>query len=155
MKGRINLDNKQLIFERFMSIMLHGRKGMSTLVSEQLFQEMSLEQFTLIRMVYKNGPIRASELAGLLYVHRSAITVRVDKLVKKGLLERERDEEDRRNVYLRVSEKGKEFYQTLESKINEFVEAIIRDIPKNELENFLNVFEKIATYIEKYEGEKS
>ncbi|WP_144461896.1 MarR family winged helix-turn-helix transcriptional regulator [Siminovitchia fortis] len=148
------MDNNQFIFERFMSIMLHGRKGMSTLVPEQLLQELSLEQFTLIRMVYRNGPIRASELADLLFVHRSAITVRVDKLVKKGLLERERDEGDRRNVYLRVSEKGKEFYRTLEGKINEFVEAIIRDIPKGEMENFLNVFEKIATYIEKYEGEK-
>ncbi|RWR13656.1 MarR family transcriptional regulator [Siminovitchia fortis] len=148
------MDNNQFIFERFMSIMLHGRKGMSTLVPEQLLQELSLEQFTLIRMVYRNGPIRASELADLLFVHRSAITVRVDKLVKKGLLERERDEGDRRNVYLRVSEKGMEFYRTLESKINEFVEAIIRDIPKEEMENFLNVFEKIATYIEKYEGEK-
>lgn len=149
------MDNNQLIFDRFMSIMLHGRKGMSTLVSEQLLQELSLEQFTLIRLVYRHGPIRASELADMLFVHRSAITVRVDKLVKKGLLERERDEEDRRNVYLRISEKGIKFYETLEGKINEFVEAIIQDIPKDEMENFLNVFEKIATYIERYEGEKS
>lgn len=155
MKGRTNLNNHQLIFDRFMSIMLHGRKGMSALVSEQLLQELSLEQFTLIRMVYRNGPIRASELADLLFVHRSAITVRADKLVKKGLLERERDEEDRRNVYLRISEKGLKFYETLESKINEFVEAIIHDIPEEEMENFLNVFEKIATYIERYEGEGS
>ncbi|MBD8005953.1 MarR family winged helix-turn-helix transcriptional regulator [Bacillus norwichensis] len=149
------MDNNQLIFERFMSIMLHGRKGISTLVSEQLLQELSLEQFTLIRMVYINGPIRASELADQLFVHRSAITVRVDKLVKKGLLERERDEEDRRNVYLRLSEKGVKSYQVLESKINEFIEAIIRDISKDEMENFVRVFEKIAGYIEGYEGERS
>lgn len=149
------MENNQLIFDRFMSIMLHGRKGMSTLVSEQLLQELSLEQFTLIRMIYRHGPIRASELADLLFVHRSAITVRADKLVKKGLLERERDEEDRRNVYLRVSKEGIKFYETLEGKINEFVQAIIQDIPKEEMENFLNVFEKIATYIERYEGEKS
>lgn len=149
------MKNNQIIFDRFMSIMLHGRKGMSTLVSEQLLDELSLEQFSLIRMIYRHGPIRASELADLLFVHKSAITVRADRLVKKGLLERQRDAEDRRNVYLRVSEEGMRFYETLEAKINEFVETIIQDIPQDEMETFLNTFEKIAVYIENYGGEKA
>ncbi|MFD1706157.1 MarR family winged helix-turn-helix transcriptional regulator [Siminovitchia sediminis] len=149
------MSNHQLLFDRFMMIILHGRKGMATLVPDQLLEELSLEQFQLIRLVYKNGPIRASELADMLFVHRSAITVRVDKLVKKGLLERQRDEEDRRNVFLNVSEKGKTYYETLEKKINEFVGSIIQDIPKEDMENFLNVFETIASYIERFEGEPS
>lgn len=138
-----------------MSIMLHGRQGMSTLVSEQLLNEMSLEQFTLVRQVYRMEPVRASELADQLLVHRSAVTVRVEKLVKKGLLERKRDSEDRRNVFLQLSPEGRMMYETLESKINEFVESIIEDIPQKEMENFLDVFEKIATYIEDYEGGKA
>jgi DNA-binding MarR family transcriptional regulator len=137
-----------------MNIMLYGRKGMSTLVSEQLLKEMSIEQFTLIREVYKHGSIRASELAELLYVHKSAVTVRADKLVKKGLLLRERDMEDRRNVYLRLSKAGVEYYETMENKINEFVEAIIKDFPKDDMEHFLQVFEKFAMHIENYKGEE-
>ena len=145
----------QRIFERFMNIMLSGRKGMSTLVSEQLLKDYSIEQFTLIQQVYKHGTIRVSELAELLYVHKSAVTVRADKLVKKGLLIRERDIEDRRNVYLRLSEAGVEYYETMENKINEFVETIVKDSPKDEMERFLQVFEKIAYHIENYRGEKS
>ncbi|MFS0647515.1 MarR family winged helix-turn-helix transcriptional regulator [Siminovitchia sp. 179-K 8D1 HS] len=147
-------EDNQRIFDRFMNIILYGRKGMSTLVSEQLLKEMSIEQFTLIREVYKHGSIRASELAELLYVHKSAVTVRADKLVKKGLLLRERDTEDRRNVHLRLSKAGVEYYETMENKINEFVEAIVKDLPKDEMERFLHVFEKIAQHIEHYRGEE-
>ncbi len=39
-----------------------------------------------------------------------------DKLIAKGLVERERCEEDRRVVYVRISEKGLELLETIDKK---------------------------------------
>lgn len=143
-----------MIFDRYIDIFLHGTKSISTLMSMQLIEELSLEQFSLVRMIYLHGPIRASELADQLLVHKSAITVKVDKLEKKGLIERHRDQEDRRSVFLSLTEQGTEMYEMLDSKINEFVEGIVQDIPSEEMESFLNVYEKIADYIIGYKGEE-
>lgn len=140
----------QLIFDRYMDIFIHGAKSVSTQMSSHLMEDLSLEQFLLLRLLYSKGPIRASEIAEQLLVHKSAITVRVEKLVKKGLIERQRDENDRRNVYLRLTENGRSLYESLEKNINQFVEAIVSDIPEKEMEVFLNVYEKIADYIENY-----
>ncbi|MBS4208722.1 MarR family transcriptional regulator [Bacillus sp. FJAT-50079] len=144
----------QYIFDKYMSIFLHGRRSISSLMSEQLMEELSLEQFSLVRMLYLQGPIRSSELAEKQLVHKSAISARVEKLVKKGLVERERDEEDRRNVFLTLTKEGRMVYEELEKNINRFVESILHDISEAEMESFLNVYEKIATYIENYEGEE-
>ncbi len=133
-----------------MDIFIHGAKSVSTQMSSHLMEDLSLEQFLLLRLLYAKGPIRASEIAEQLLVHKSAITVRVEKLVKKGLIERQRDENDRRNVYLRLTENGRSLYESLEKNINQFVEAIVSDIPEKEMEVFLNVYEKIADYIENY-----
>lgn len=138
-----------------MDIFIHGSKSVSMHMSTHLMEELSFEQFSLLRMLYLQGPIRASELAEQLLVHKSAITVRVEKLVKKGLVERHRDESDRRNVFLKLSVKGTQFYETLEKNINQFVEAIVKDIPEEEMEIFLNVYEKIADYIENYGGDEN
>jgi len=150
----LNKERVQLIFDRYMDIFMHGTKSISTLMSVQLMEELSLEQFSLVRLLYMKGPVRASELAEKQLVHKSAITVRVDKLVKRGLVERQRDEKDRRNIYLSLIKEGTELYKSIESKVNEFVEAIVKKIPEDEMESFLNVYVKIADYIENYKGEE-
>ncbi|HLU21411.1 MarR family winged helix-turn-helix transcriptional regulator [Lederbergia graminis] len=144
----------QYIFDRYISIFLYGSRNISALMSDQLMEELSLEQFSLVRILYQNRSMRASELAEQLLVHKSAITAKVEKLVKKGLVERVRDEDDRRNVYLHLSPTGKELYESLATKIDEFMEDILKEIPKDEMESFLNVYEKIADYIENYEGDR-
>jgi len=144
----------QLILDRYMDIFIHGSKSITSLMSSHLMEELSFEQFTLVRLLYMKGPVRASELAEKQLVHKSAITVRVEKLVKKGLVERLRDEKDRRNVYLRLTKKGTEYYEHLENKINEFVESIVKKIPEDEMESFLNVYVKLADYIENYKGDE-
>ncbi|MBS4202243.1 MarR family transcriptional regulator [Bacillus sp. FJAT-49732] len=148
----MNKEKIQLIFDRYMDIFMFGSKSISSLMSSQLMEELSIEQFSLVRLLYMKGPIRASELAEKQLVHKSAITVRVDKLVKKGIVERQRDENDRRNVYLRLTKEGTEYYEHLANKINDFVESIVRKIPEDEMESFLNVYMKIADYIENYKG---
>ncbi|MCM3112339.1 MarR family winged helix-turn-helix transcriptional regulator [Lederbergia lenta] len=144
----------QYIFDRYMDIFLHGKKSITSLMSEQLMEELSHEQFSLVRKLYMHGPARSSELAEQLFVHKSAITVRVEKLVKKGLVERQRDEQDRRNVYLQLSKQGIELYESIQAKIDQFLESIVSNLPEEEMESFLNVYEKIANYIENYEGEE-
>src|SRR5690606_41619811 len=63
----------QYIFDRYISIFLYGSRNISALMSDQLMEELSLEQFSLVRILYQNRSMRASELAEQLLVHKSEI----------------------------------------------------------------------------------
>ncbi|MDT2286672.1 MarR family transcriptional regulator [Paenibacillus larvae] len=123
-------------------------------MSEQLFEQLSFMQYSLLRILYEKEPLRMSELAGLLGIHKSAVTVKVEKLEKKGLIERERDRQDRRNIYLYVSPKGKKQYEETEEKIAQFLTDIMQQLSPEEMEAFLDGYVKIASAIKRYGEEK-
>ncbi|MEV3181677.1 MarR family transcriptional regulator [Paenibacillus larvae] len=150
------MDHKQvqMIVDRYVDIFLYGSKGVLDLMSEQLFEQLSFMQYSLLRILYEKEPLRMSELAGLLGIHKSAVTVKVEKLEKKGLIERERDRQDRRNIYLYVSPKGKKQYEETEEKIAQFLTDIMQQLSPEEMEAFLDGYVKIASAIKRYGEEK-
>ncbi|AVF20320.1 transcriptional regulator-like protein [Paenibacillus larvae subsp. larvae] len=143
-----------MIVDRYVDIFLYGSKGVLDLMSEQLFEQLSFMQYSLLRILYEKEPLRMSELAGLLGIHKSAVTVKVEKLEKKGLIERERDRQDRRNIYLYVSPKGKKQYEETEEKIAQFLTDIMQQLSPEEMEAFLDGYVKIASAIKRYGEEK-
>ncbi|MEV2281074.1 MarR family transcriptional regulator [Paenibacillus larvae] len=150
------MDQKQvqMIVDRYVDIFLYGSKGVLDLMSEQLFEQLSFMQYSLLRILYEKEPLRMSELAGLLGIHKSAVTVKVEKLEKKGLIERERDRQDRRNIYLYVSPKGKKQYEETEEKIAQFLTDIMQQLSPEVMEAFLDGYVKIASAIKRYGEEK-
>lgn len=143
-----------MIVDRYVDIFLYGSKGVLDLMSEQLFEQLSFMQYSLLRILYEKEPLRMSELAGLLGIHKSAVTVKVEKLEKKGLIERERDRQDRRNIYLYVSPKGKKQYEETEEKIAQFLTDIMQQLSPEVMEAFLDGYVKIASAIKRYGEEK-
>jgi DNA-binding MarR family transcriptional regulator len=106
----------------------------------------------MLRRIHIDGPVRASELVDKLGVNKSAITIKVEKLVNKGLISRERDERDRRNVYLTSTSEGKCVYEKVEGRIEAFVEEYLVELSPEDLEIFVNLYEKILFIIKNHKG---
>lgn len=140
----------KLLIKRYEDVYLFATKRISSIMSDQVLDNLSLEQFSILRNLYNEELLRASELADALGVNKSAITVKLEKLEKKGLIYRERDKEDRRNVYLYLSEKGKKVYEEVETKIESFVSKYLNELDHEDLEAFINLYEKIVTIIQKH-----
>lgn len=140
----------KLLIKRYEDVYLFATKRISSIMSDQVLDNLSLEQFSILRNLYNKELLRASELADALGVNKSAITVKLEKLEKKGLIYRERDKEDRRNVYLYLSEKGKKVYEEVETKIESFVSKYLNELDHEDLEAFINLYEKIVTIIQKH-----
>lgn len=147
-----SMDEKKikLLIKRYEDVYLFATKRISTMISEYVLEDdMSIEQYALLRKLYFSESLRSSELADIFYVNKSAITVKVEKLVKRGLVKRNRDPNDRRNVYLSLTEEGVKLYEQLENKIEQFVGNYLSDLTHEELESFLDLYEKITKIIEK------
>lgn len=79
---------------------------------------------------------KMSALASFLQLSPGAATTMVDRMVKHGLAERFNDPSDRRTVYVRATEKGREAFATAkESKMTLVRDAFLRmaDGPREQL----------------------
>jgi MarR family transcriptional regulator, organic hydroperoxide resistance regulator len=140
----------KLLIERYEDVYLFATKSISSIISEQVLEDLSLEQYSMLRRIHKDGPVRASELVDKLGVNKSAITAKVEKLVNKDLIIRDRDDKDRRNVYLTTTSEGKFVYEKVEGRIEAFVEEYLAELSHEDLEIFVNLYEKILFIIKNH-----
>ena len=68
--------------------------------------EMTPEQYWLLRLLNRTGPLNISELANELGIAISSVTVSCKRLEKAGLLTRERQSDDERVVRVALTAKG-------------------------------------------------
>ncbi|GJM48617.1 MarR family transcriptional regulator [Weissella soli] len=71
------------------------------------FRDITIKDMHTIAAIPLHGARTATELAGMVHLTPSAMTSAIDKLVRKGYVERERDETDRRMVYIKLTHRGK------------------------------------------------
>jgi len=139
----------QQLIKRYEDVYLFATKKISSLISEQVLEDLSLEQFSILRQLYLKEELRSSELAEFFGVNKSAITTKVERLVQRGFVERRRDEKDRRNVFLSLTHSGKALYINVQLQIEEFIFDYLKELTEEELETFVNLYEKISKIIEK------
>ncbi|WP_248930541.1 MarR family winged helix-turn-helix transcriptional regulator [Paenibacillus hamazuiensis] len=79
--------------------------------------------------VFRNG-----DLAGRLGVEPSTLTRTLDPLVKNGLVDRSLNPENRREVLIRLSEKGRTVLQQSHRKMVENCAQILEHVPGQQME---------------------
>ena len=76
--------------------------------AEWLKSDLTAAQLRVLLVVYTEGPSRMSSIASFMEVAVSTVTGIMDNLVKKGLVTRRADTEDRRLVICELSASGRE-----------------------------------------------
>jgi len=72
-----------------------------------------------------------------------AITSIADRLIKLGLAEREYNENDRRNVFLSITDKGLEVQKEAQQKGHELHVELFKVLSEEEVQQFINIYEKL------------
>lgn len=92
----------------------------------------------------KEKEFNMSELAKLLNVVMSAVTGTADRLIKKDLVIRERDQDDRRIVRIRLTEKGKNIAKAYGLQQIELIKNVMMILSSKEQDEFIRLLEKIT-----------
>ncbi|PLX50893.1 MAG: MarR family transcriptional regulator [Desulfobulbaceae bacterium] len=72
---------------------------------------LSPTQMHAIEVIGQAGKLRMKELAEQMGLTTGTITVMVDGLTRQGVVEREKDEEDRRSVLVHLTARGHELFE--------------------------------------------
>jgi DNA-binding MarR family transcriptional regulator len=142
------------LVSRYIHVSQSVEKKAGSLVKEQIGSDLTNDQHFTLRYINQVGTCTSSELAEVFDVQKSAITAIIQRLWEKGLIERTRDEKDRRVVYLTLTEKGQDLYEKCEQRIHDIVESLITQFEEAEIKQFLDTFEKLNQILINYKMEE-
>ena len=98
------------------------------------------EQYGILKLVYEGETkLKVSDLAEIANKDKSTITRMISSLVNKSLIIKNTDKNDKRINTIKLTKKGKELIQKIDSNLNQEFQK--REI--NYLENELKIFNKV------------
>lgn len=106
-------------------------------------KELTLIEIDTILVIGPENQKSMSEIAGVLGVSSGTPTVTIDRLIGKGFVERKRDEVDRRQVFVRLSDKGMQVYNSVIELKNKAAEKIFGILAPEERKGMINVLSKL------------
>jgi|SRR5690625_1376681 len=123
-------------------------RNINTMIKNHVHEDITTDQFTILQFVLKREFVTATQIAQTFGVGRSAITALVNRLHEKKLIERKRNQKDRRIVYLSLTEKGEHVVTETEKKIHNFLIEKLAHFDQENIEMFLQSIEKLAHLME-------
>lgn len=101
-------------------------------------------QFTLLEFLLSHDPVKPSDLIQYLSTTPAAITTLLDRMERNELIVRERDLDDRRIVWIRITEKGKtEGKRGMEIR-KQFIEECLNRISEHNQQLLVYLLKKIS-----------
>lgn len=94
------------------------------------------------------------ELAEKLRLERSSVSRLVDGLVKGGFVTRELNEQNRREVIVRLTEKGEQSMERLREQSIQFYESILNGMSEQSQAKILEGYQLFTSSLAKFRGEK-
>jgi DNA-binding MarR family transcriptional regulator len=96
---------------------------------EAFCEDVTFHQFLILSAVAREKDLYMADLHKLLSVEKSTTTRLVNPLIKKGLLLRNKSDNDSRAVKLTLTGKGRETHKNVEVCLNNFFEKVLVNIP--------------------------
>lgn len=112
-----------------------------------VFKDLSITEIHTLEAVGLYGSKTMSEIASELEITMGTLTTAIDKLIKKGYVERKRSNIDRRIVNVSLTNKGKLAYRIHEKFHLDMVKAIMNDFNSQEEEVLLCALRKLNNHL--------
>lgn len=119
------------------------------------FTNLSITEIHTIEAIGEEGNRTMGEIAHDLRITVGTLTTAINRLIKKGYVERKRIEEDRRVVLVSLTEMGQEVFNTHSIFHKEMIDAILEAFKGEDLEVLTKILGKASRFFEKkYESFK-
>ena len=138
------LDERMIWFMHFMK---------KQILAESIDDEaITPPQFGLLYCLCIRGQTTMSALSQEMHLTHGASTGMVDRLIKLKLVERMRSEEDRRVVYVSITERGRELVERMRQRRHSILRNLIKSLTEEERQLVIQVDgifkKKLDTYVE-------
>ncbi|MCI9050840.1 MAG: MarR family transcriptional regulator [Lachnospiraceae bacterium] len=141
----------EILVKLFQDIMDIERKAIIT----KEFQDISNNDMHIIEAIGIDESKNMSMVAKMVSVTVGTLTIAINSLVKKGYVNRMRGEQDRRVVYISLTEKGKIAYRHHEEFHRQMIDAIINGLSEDETKILVKALSNLNKFFRGYQERKS
>lgn len=134
----------EILVELFNDLLLIEQKSM-----EAEINDITINEIHTIEAVGVDEEKTMTEVAAKLKITVGTLTTCINKLVKKGYVERRRTEEDRRMVLLRLTEKGVHIFRSHKAFHTMMVKNTVRGLTSEEEEILKRALSKLNAFFKK------
>ena len=114
------------------------------------FRDITNNDMHILEAVGLDEPQNMSSIAKRLSVTMGTLTISMNNLVKKGYVVRQRSEEDRRVVYILLTEKGVRAYRHHQRFHHEMIEAVVRNLEPEEKDILIQALVRLKDFFVAY-----
>ncbi len=100
-------------------------------------------QFHILMAIIKHGAETQAEIADILGTDKSSVARTIMKLVDDGIIERHRQEENRRAYRIRLTQKGENLKKELSQLLTSWTDKITQGMDEAERKQLYSYLEKI------------
>lgn len=119
---------------------------MKEFLAEDIWDEVSMREYDVLYTLSKaDGPLRLSELNSHVLLSQPALSRLVDRLITRGLLERQPDPDDRRSVLIGLTDAGRASQRKVGRRhARSVAKALTRDLSVEDMELLETTASKLA-----------
>ena len=99
-------------------------------------------------MEENGGRVKVSEIARICGMAMAATSKAIRRLENEGYIERSMDDQDRRVVYISLTETGERTYREMLEKTNDDFTRLVGKMGEQEAQQFMRLLEKLTTIVE-------
>ena len=104
----------------------------------QKFGKSGYSQQRILNILDEEGPISQKKLQEMLAVQAGSLSEICGKLEEKGMIQRKRDEKDRRNVILTITDEGRKMKRRIHERKDNAIFSSLNEQEREQLRFLLN-----------------
>ncbi|HBI03816.1 MAG TPA: MarR family transcriptional regulator [Paenibacillaceae bacterium] len=143
------MDSIETLAERLMTALNSTSRKIQHEFAQKNTLPLTTPQLFLLHLLSKKERWMVTELAEKMTVNGRAITAMIDRLEQNNYAERQRDEKDRRVVFIRISKEGRKVLKQAGEKRKEILIHYLQQLEEDEITALIAINEKLAHIISK------
>ena len=116
------------------------------------FKDITNNDMHIIEAIGLSGENTMSSVAKKLKITAGSLTTAVNALVRKAYVKRERSEEDRRVVYIALTEIGEKAFYHHEQFHRQMTNAVIEKLDDEEIDALVKMLKDISAFFRSYQS---
>lgn len=105
-------------------------------------------QFNHLMLVRFSMPCNLGSIMAITGLTSAGASLFVDKLVSAGVLKREEDPNDRRNIVISVTEQGQQFLREIDDRLDDFIYGYFAECTEDELKTIDGAMRIVCSKLE-------
>jgi DNA-binding MarR family transcriptional regulator len=136
-------EREEHLFEALENLLRVKNECSSRILSECGLSDMTVKQIAYLKTIDEQGEVTFSGLAGITRNSKPTITEMVNKFVRMECVYREPCTEDRRILYIRLTEKGQRIAQAEHDALHRVIGRMMETLDESEQELLIGLLEKV------------